>query len=263
MVYKTTKALWCRHQGCFCGRSSERDCGCPKGCRLVAALWFPPGLTNPKGTTMAFGDAFKRAKQVQDGKKLGIPADQVVSKIIGDNIITNLGSRGEKLLAQNKEAGEQILAKLKGDFGQGFVVTNRRVLVIKWGFQSGSTFGGKCVSYAYANIAGLHINKQAIKAMVQVLTPATQANVKLTYWGSRGSQNNAVESDYAVTFSSKSMGLFQEAVRLAREQMAGVQTGSGKADDTIQQLEQLAELKQKGALTEQKFAAKKQQLLGL
>jgi hypothetical protein len=209
---------------------------------------------------MAF-DAFKRAKQELEAKKLGLPTDQAAKQIIKDNLITDLGKLGEKLLAQNLQTGEQVQAKLKGDFGQGFVVTNKRVLVIKYGFQSGSTFGGKCVSYAYSNITGLHINKQALKAMVQVLTPATQANVKLSYWGSRGSQNNAVESDYAVTFSSASMPLFQEAVRLAREQMDS-SNGNG-ATDGLDQLEKLADLKAKGIITEQEFAAKKRQLLGL
>ncbi len=209
---------------------------------------------------MAF-DAFKRAKQELEAKKLGIPADQAATQFINQNLITDLGKRGEKLLAQNLEAGEQVQAKLKGDFGQGFVVTNKRVLVIKYGFQSGSTFGGKCISYVYSNITGLHINKQALKAMVQVLTPATQANVKLSYWGSRGSQNNAVESDYAVTFSSASVPLFQEAVRLAREHMDSGSNNSATSD--LDQLEKLADLKTKGIISEQEFAAKKQQLLGL
>lgn len=35
------------------------------------------------------------------------------------------------------------------------------------------------------------------------------------------------------------------------------------ADDTVQQLEQLAQLKNQGILTEEEFAAKKQQILGL
>lgn len=204
---------------------------------------------------------FKKLGEANDRAKANMAAKQ--QQRVDTKLVASFGSRGDKLLDNNLEPNEQILAKVKGDFGQGFVVTDKHVFIVKWGFMTGSTLGGKCVSYAYPNITGVHISKQAVKAMVQVLTPATQANIKLSYWGKRGTGNDAAESDYAVTFGSADMPVFQQAVQLAREHMGNTSQTTDRQPDTIHQLEQLAQLKDKGVLTEQEFAAKKKQLLGL
>jgi hypothetical protein len=185
------------------------------------------------------------------------------AKLLETKLIADLGGRGEKLLAKNLEPNERILAKVKGDFGQAFVVTNRHMFIVKWGFQSGSTFGGKCIAFTYPNVTGLQIKQQALKCLVQVLTPATQDSNKLSYWGGRGSANNAIESDSAVTYSRAEGVLFQEAVKLGRQMMAKAHGGNLNADDDVAQLEKLAELKNKGVITEQEFKAKKRQILGL
>jgi hypothetical protein len=48
-----------------------------------------------------------------------------------------------------------------------------------------------------------------------------------------------------------------------QQQMAAQQAPAGGGDDTVAQLQQLAQLKDQGILTEEEFAAKKKQILGI
>lgn len=178
--------------------------------------------------------------------------------------IMPLHKRGEKLLADNLSQDETVLVKLPGQFGQGLVMTNKRLYIVKWGFQAGSTFGGKCIAYEYRNITALEIRKHMTSRFVQILTPATQDR-KMSYWAERDKGNNAIESDFTVTYEKKYDEVFQKAVTMARDAISKLHEGNHATtqDDSLAQLEKLAELKQKGVITDEEFATKKKQLLGL
>lgn len=132
-----------------------------------------------------------------------------------NTLIQDLGSRGEKLLAENIHDNEQTLAKLKGSWGEGLVVTDKRLYILKWGFLAGSTFGGRCNAFDYHQITSIEIKKGVITGTVEILTAATQ-NSQKTYWGS--GNNSAIKADNIVTFKDrKAFPLFQEAVKLGRD----------------------------------------------
>lgn len=182
------------------------------------------------------------------------------------NLVMPLNGRGEKLLAENLSNGEEVLVKLQGDFGQALVLTSKRLYIVKWGFQAGQIFGGKCIAYEYWNLTALEIKQHLVSNLVQVLSPATQDNNQLSYWGSRGKGNNAIESDTAVTFRSTQRKLFQDAVNLGRQLI----TSSHDKHHTSpspgeygpeEQLQKLAELRQSGILTEDEFQTKKAMIL--
>jgi Short C-terminal domain len=185
-------------------------------------------------------------------------------------LVQDLGDRGEKLLANNLSSGEKVLVKLKGNFGQAFVLSNRRLYVVKWGFQAGQTFGGKCVAFELPTVTGVQIKKHLASALVEVLTPATQDNRKLSYWGGRGKSNNAVEADNAVTFPKAASASFQEAVNLIRSRIAHSHSGTHPGQpagygniDIPEQIRKLGELRDSGILTAEEFETKKAELLGL
>lgn len=182
-------------------------------------------------------------------------------------LVMPLSGRGEKIVNQNMSEDEKILVKLQGNNGQALVMTNKRLYIVKWGFVAGNTFGGKCVGYEYKNVTALEINKHMVNHIFQVLTPATQ-HQKLQTIGGREKGTNATESDFAITYSnSKVVPLFQVAVNKGRQIIEKAHETSGSqtaADDGgLQQLERLAELKDKGILTNEEFQAKKKQILGL
>lgn len=177
------------------------------------------------------------------------------------DLIKGLGNRGEKLLQDNLHSSEEILVKLKGSFGEGLVITARGIYILKWGFMTNNTFGGRCGFFEYKNITGIDFRKSFLQGTFEVLTPSHQ-NAQKSYFGT--GQNSAISSDNIITFQSSDFKLFQEATRIARESLAQKSEGQvATALSDVGQLEKLAELRDKGVITEEEFSAKKKQILGL
>ncbi|KKL51685.1 hypothetical protein LCGC14_2293000, partial [marine sediment metagenome] len=147
-----------------------------------------------------------------------------------------------------------------------FVVTDKRLYVMKWGSMLGQDLGSRCIAFEFGNITGIEIKKSVMSGTVEILSPATKSSQK-TYWG-RG-EDSAARSDNVVTFQTSRFKHFQRAVNTVRELIADYhdQDNSRRSEtgnpDYISELEKLAELKEKGIVTEEEFAAKKKNLLGL
>ena len=131
-------------------------------------------------------------------------------------LIEELGRRGEKHLQANLQPDEKILAKLKGSYGQGFVLTDRHIFVVKWGYMTGNLFGGRCSAFDYSSVVGIEIKKNLMTGVVEVLSAATK-DAHLSYWTQK--ENSAWKSNYAVPFGSTKFAQFQQAVVLGREQI--------------------------------------------
>ena len=178
------------------------------------------------------------------------------------NLIQNLGGRGEKILENNISNKEKVIIKLKGAHGEGLVVTDNKVYVLKWGFMAGSTFGGRCLGFHFNDIMGVELKKGIFIGALEILTPSIQ-NTQKTYWGAKGGGNSAIESDNIVTFRRNEFSIFQETARLIRE-MVGNEKVREKSDGTgLEELEKLSQLKDKGIITKEEFETKKRQILGL
>ena len=74
---------------------------------------------------------------------------------------------------------------------------------------------------------------------------------------------NAIKTDYAVTFPKQKLDSFQTAASMARDLIARHHAGNDRLDNGLGSLEKLTELRNKGIVTEEEFAAKKKQILGL
>jgi len=172
----------------------------------------------------------------------------------------DIGSRGNKLAEQYIK--EPVIYSLRGDFGQALLVTNVSVYVLKWGFQTGLTFGGRCTPYSYANITAVQVEKKLTSRFIEIITPGNQ-DKRLNYWASRGHTNNAIEAPNAVTFPSKSSDKFQAIVNFIQDKITHKQhVGDNRQTiDIADQLEKLALLKQKGILTQDEFDSQKKKLL--
>jgi len=180
----------------------------------------------------------------------------------GVNLVEDIGKRGEKLLQSNLSQGEEAVVKLKGIHGEALVITNKRLYVLKWGFMAGTTFGGRCITFDFKSITGIELKKGLLTGAYEILTPATQ-NTRKSYWGGRG--NDTTSSDNIISFNRDKYQHFEEAARTGRELLHkhSSQITSDNQNDDLAKLEKLAELKEKGILTEKEFQAKKKQLLGL
>ncbi len=178
------------------------------------------------------------------------------------SLIESLGGRGEKYPAQNLQSDEKVITKLKGFFGEGFALTDRHVYVIKWGFMVGSTLGGRCSAFDYASLVGIEIRKSFATSIVEVLSAATR-DKQLSYW-TQTKNADAKKSNYAVTFPTTKFASFQQAVLIARDLINKKHGGTSENNNhDISALEKLAELKDKGIITDEEFAAKKKQVLNL
>ena len=176
------------------------------------------------------------------------------------NLLENLSGRGEKLLHYNLDDTEKIFVKLKGTFGEGLVITNKRLYVLKWGWMSGNIIGGRCNGFSFHHIVSLEIKKNLITGTFEVLTPATQ-NTQKSYWGLR--EKNAIKSDNVITFQRKKFKLFQEATNIGREMIhKSTSTLINNGKNNLDDLKKLADLRDNGIITEAEFNAKKKSILG-
>lgn len=178
-----------------------------------------------------------------------------------NELLENLGGRGEGLAKENVQESE-ILVKLKGSWGEGLILTNQKIYILKWGLMAGNLIGGRCAAFSFGNITGLEIKKNLLTGTFEVLTPATQ-NAQKSYWG-RGS-NDAVKSDNVITFQRNSFNRFSEAVKIGRDL---INKYHSKSEETTQsnyltELERLAVLKEKKIISEEEFQTKKKQILGI
>lgn len=139
-----------------------------------------------------------------------------MSQEVDPSLIVPLGSRGEKLLQSNLASSEKVFAKLRGQFGEGLVITDRHIYILKWGFMAGSTFGGRCIAYPYKNISGVKITKNILSGVFEVMTPGNQ-DAQKSYW-SQSKSNSAVKADDAIAFAgTKTFEPFQKAANLCRD----------------------------------------------
>lgn len=177
------------------------------------------------------------------------------------NLLENLGKRGEKILSENLvDKNEKISVKLKGSFGEAFILTDKRVYVLKWGFMAGNLIGGRCNAFDFHRIIGLEIKKEFGGGILEVLTAANQ-NTQKSCWGT--GENDAIKSDNVIVFNWDKSDLFQEATRKVRKLLS--ESKSERESEVLYytELEKLAELKEKGIITEEEFNLKKRQILGL
>lgn len=172
-----------------------------------------------------------------------------------DSLIQNFGGRGERLFKENVKE-QEIIVKIKGTFGEGLVITKKRLYVFKWGFMADNMFGGRCNAFEFRNIVGLEIRKNWQTGTFEVLTSATQ-NTQKGYW------DKAVQSDNIITFQNNVFKLFTEAVIIGRDLIGEFHTSGNQPSNYAAELEKLAELNKKGIISDEEFQAKKKQILGL
>lgn len=115
-----------------------------------------------------------------------------------------------------------------------FAATNKRLV-----FYSKKLTGYDLEVFPYSNISSIEMGKNMMGHHISFFSSGNKAHMKWI-------KNNGVA----------------EFVSYVKAQMGKKDAGGG-ASDPMDQLKKLAELKQQGILTEEEFAAKKKQLLGL
>ena len=177
------------------------------------------------------------------------------------------------------EPGEQVLVIINGSFRQAVVGTDRRLLVYKAGNQAGVMFSRRAMSWNYAEVADLHLDI-GVKSGILTVVPIVP-NQEIIRYGQSG-HGSAQQSPNAITFASKPgtmvaarvaalLEMIAEAhgyrgnqppppAQLPAPQTAPAEAGAD-ADDPIEDIRKLGELREAGLVTDEEFLAKKTELL--
>jgi len=166
-----------------------------------------------------------------------------------------------KALHENLLPNEKIEIIIEGLGNSAMVATNRRVFVFKKGVSSGLWFGYKLTSWDYRNLVGVELETGLITGFVALQGPGIDGkDVSASLWGS--GNNDVWKLPSAIPIGQTQMEPASQNVAKLRQLITNYQN-IGQTTGSISDLEKLAELRDKGIVTEEEFQAKKKQILGL
>ncbi len=192
----------------------------------------------------------------------GAGDDDVPNSTWIDAQVSKLKKRVREALTENLRAGEVIRVVIHGANGQAIIGTDSRLFVIKPGFMAGASFGVEATSWSYRNLVGIQVHKGMVTGSVVVQAPG-QSGTNSGYWG--GDKSDPYKAPNAIPIA----GNWQE-VRSAVAELQNLideahnpaqAAPPARAASVADELKKLAELNQAGALTDEEFAAAKQQLI--
>jgi hypothetical protein len=145
---------------------------------------------------------------------------------------------------------------------QTLVITDHRVIVIKVGFRTGQTLGGKVISYPYPNISSVEVRSPILSGVFEISAAGTQG-VEKSYWNP-GGKGGAWHAPNAIAILKRQVPKFQQAANLIREharQASGPAAPPAPTQNIPEQIQGLAALRDQGILSADEFEAKKTDLL--
>jgi len=142
----------------------------------------------------------------------------------------------------------------------GTIVLTDTAVIIKRGAKGfflggGSIRGDKTIPYS--SIVAVQYKKAGLTVGYLQLTLRGGSDAKAGI-------TEATKDENTVTFASKKTGeLFWELKEFIEKKAHETQSGQSQSSNQLDDLEKLAQFKEKGIITEEEFAAKKKQILGL
>lgn len=174
-----------------------------------------------------------------------------------------LHKRAEEILGASLGKDEAVLGRLNGiDKTQVLVLTDQRALILKVGWRSGQTLGGKVTSFEYRNITSVEVRASMVTGSFEIAAGGV-SGAERSYWDSKG--NDAWHAPNAIPIGKSQMANFQQAAALIRERARPAAEPSTVAPsyvpNVLDHIKQLGALRDAGILTEEEFAKKKAELL--
>ncbi|HYT44937.1 MAG TPA: SHOCT domain-containing protein [Methylomirabilota bacterium] len=141
----------------------------------------------------------------------------------------------------------------------GTLILTNTGIIIKRGMK-GVLLGGGALrgdkSIPYSSIVAVQLKKAGL----------TAGYIQLTLMGGSGTKSGLFQStrdDNSINFHARNNEKFEEAKKLIEERVTQIRQGTNTESSNLTELEKLAELRDKGIITEAEFQQKKKQLLGL
>jgi len=186
-------------------------------------------------------------------------------KMPGDGSLPmeKLHGRAQKLLEQGLGAGEPVLGRINGiDDTQCLVLTDQRAIIIKVGWRSGQTLGGKVTSFEYRNISSVEVRTSIITGTFEISSGGMQGPERSYY--SANKADGAWHAPNTIPISKQQQLMFQQVATFIRERSRqSIQPVAQPVTtpDKFEQLKKLGELKEQGILTAEEFQSEKAKLL--
>ncbi|MDD5922532.1 MAG: SHOCT domain-containing protein [Eubacteriales bacterium] len=164
---------------------------------------------------------------------------------------------------------EHILAALKGTFKEYLICTDKSVHIIKKGFMTGHTFGNGDFKMPYANVTNAEVDFHVLSGYFELSSGGLQ-NKRYNFWSNDAEDDPCKQPNVISLNSSAEAALFRKAADFIMEKAAEAKQpqvvyeqqpeNAFSAADEIRKYKELLDM---GAITQEEFEAKKEQLLNL
>jgi len=151
------------------------------------------------------------------------------------------------------------------------VLTDQRAIIIKVGWMTGQTLGGKVVSFPYRNITSVEVRASIASGTFEISSGGMQGPER-SYWSvNKPGQANAWHSPNTIPITKRQVSTFQRAADLIRDQSeraasqvlapAPAREPTPAGQTIPEQIQSLATLRDQGLLSAEEFDTKKTELL--
>ena len=175
-------------------------------------------------------------------------------------LVEKLKGKLEKAFNDNIHADENVDVKLQVHAGEGIAVTDKRIMILKAGLVSAAGFfGANCKSFYYNQITSVDLRLGVMGGHLQ-LTVAGSTDIKGKGFLDMGQAENA--ATFTVDYKERMKyvaNLIRERVQSSHNTSPVINNVAG--NNLVEQLNELANLKQQGILTEEEFQTAKKKLL--
>lgn len=156
-----------------------------------------------------------------------------------------LGMKEIKALPDILWEDEKLEKMVQGFYEKGngiLVATNKRLIFV----DKGLIYGLRVEDFPYEKISSIQYETGMLMGKIIIFASGNKAEIK-----------------QVVKAQAKNFGDYVRARISKVQEHVGIEKQNTNNDDMTSQLEKLAELKEKGILTEEEFSAKKKSILGL
>lgn len=176
---------------------------------------------------------------------------------------TMAGKLGDAVRATLRP-GEAVMREIQV-IGEGLVVTDQRLLIVKGGHAAQAMFGQKVKSYPFDAITSVEVSCGALIGRIQITVPGSVEGAgRSSGPGSTGQMENVVQINRSLLPQAREIANFiEERMHEARQpKVIAIPVNLPQAS-VADELQKLAGLRDSGILTQTEFDAAKARLLGL
>lgn len=179
---------------------------------------------------------------------------------VDDELIEVLPHSLEAAFRVQLAQSEKILLKLKGEFKEGLICTDHRVIIVKSGFMTGQMFGSNIFQLPYSSVGTVEVKTGMMTGGVFEISAVGMQNKRISH-------NDAAKEPNCISLSAwKSAHKFRSACTFILDRQMNLRSQpttppAQQKDDILSMLQQLGSLRDSGIITAEEFNDKKSELL--